>query len=354
MAEDDSQKTEEPTAKKIAKARSEGQVAQSRDLNSWAYLVTATILIVVAFPVLLGHMVRVFVVVIQASSETMRPSELFLFLRDQVIKQIAINLIPILISFLLVALAISWSQFGLLFATKKLEPKLSHISPLKGVKRMFSPKSLVEFLKGLLKIGAVIMIAWWVLLPEFRRVEHVMYLEIHSFMPVWVGVFIKLMVAILMFLFFLAMFDVAWQNHTNKKELRMSRKEVKDERKQSDGSPEIKQRIAKIRNERARTKILETVPESDVVITNPTHYAVALKYDPKTMAAPILMAKGLDKLALKIREIADEHNVPIVENPPLARALYATGELEQEIDPEHYEAVATIIKYVWELKNRKF
>ena len=353
MAEDDSQKTEEPTPKKIEKARGEGNVAQSRDLNSWAYLTVATLLIVLAFPILFGEIANIFVKMMRASSEQFEPSELFEFIRDEVMIDIAFYFLPILITFVLVALTVSWSQFGLLFATKKLQPKIENFSILKGFKRMFSAKSLIEFIKGLFKVSVVGAIALFIVTPEFKKVENIIHAQATEFIPLWIEVFLKMMSGILIFLFFLALFDVAWQNYNHKKQLRMSRKEIKDERKQTDGSPEIKQRIAQIRNERARTRIAEVVPEADVVVTNPTHYAVALKYDPESMVAPVMLAKGLDKLALRIREIAEENNVPIVENPPLARALYDTGEIEQEIDPEHYEAVATVIKYVWELKGKK-
>ncbi|MCH9844408.1 MAG: flagellar biosynthesis protein FlhB [Alphaproteobacteria bacterium] len=352
MAEDDSQKTEEPTQKKIDQARGEGNVANSRDLVSWLILVMFTMLAVVVFPFTFTHLADVLTQSLTVISENLNHAEIFYFVRQTMI-QTAIYILPILFAFMFIGIVGNVSQFGLLFASKKLQPKLSHLSLVKGYKRIFSAKALVEFAKGIVKIALVGAIGIFMLYGNLDDIVNSVHLEVLDALPAFIVLFLKVMSGILITLFFLVLFDVVWQNYTHTKSLRMSRQEVKDERKQSEGSPEIKQRIAQIRNERAKQAVLQNIPEADVVVTNPTHYAVALKYEPSEMSAPMVTGKGADKFALKMREVAQEHNVPIVENAPLARALYETGEINQEVDPDHYEAVAAVIKYVWELKGKK-
>ncbi len=352
MAEDDSQKTEEPTDKKIAKARTDGNVANSRDLVSWMMLLAFTMLAVVIFPYSLKQITLLLIEAITVIPEHLNHAEMLIFVRSTMMK-LALQLVPILFVFVVVAIAAHVAQFGFLAATKKFQPKIENISPLKGYKKIFSAKSLVEFLKGLVKIAVVGAMGIFMLYGDLDIIINSIHLEVFDVMPAFLILFLKVMSGILIVLFFLVIFDVVWQNYTHTKSLRMTRQEVKDERKQSDGSPEIKQRINQIRNERAKQAVLQNIPDADVVVTNPTHYAVALKYDPASMAAPHVTGKGLDKFALKMREVAEENRVPIVENPPLARALYDSAEVNQEVDPDHYEAVAAVIKYVWELKGRK-
>ncbi|MCH9853337.1 MAG: flagellar biosynthesis protein FlhB [Alphaproteobacteria bacterium] len=352
MAEDDSQKTEEPTPKKISKARSDGNVANSRDLVSWLILLVFTMLAAVVLPFTFAHLANVLTQSLTVFSEHLNHAEIFYFVR-QTMMETALYILPILFVFMFIGIVGNVSQFGLLFASKKLEPKFSHLSLVKGYKRIFSAKALVEFGKGIVKIALVGTIGIFMLYGNLDTIINSVHLEVFDALPAFLVLFLKVMSGILIILFFLVLFDVAWQNYTHTKSLRMTRQEVKDERKQSDGSPEVKQRIAQIRNERAKQAVLQNIPDADVVVTNPTHYAVALKYEPSEMSAPMVTGKGADKFALKMREVAQEHNVPIVENAPLARALYETGEINQEVDPDHYEAVAAVIKYVWELKGKK-
>jgi flagellar biosynthetic protein FlhB len=257
-----------------------------------------------------------------------------------------------LIIFVVAAIAGTVLQVGLVFATQKIGFDLSRISPMGGITRLFSPKSGVEFLKNLVKVGAVAAIAGWATLPSMGALKY-MVQEPAEYMPHEIyRLILKLLIAVMSIVTVMAMFDYAYSRFSFMKSMRMSKQEVKEENKQSEGDPVVKARLRSIRMNRARKRMMAAVPKASVVITNPTHFAVALQYDMGASGAPKVVAKGADLVAFKIREIAKENDVPIVENPPLARALYANVEIDREIPPEHYKAVAEIISYVFRLKGK--
>ncbi|HSO43176.1 MAG TPA: flagellar type III secretion system protein FlhB, partial [Rhodospirillales bacterium] len=250
------------------------------------------------------------------------------------------------------AIVANVGQTGLIWAPSRISPQLSRLSLASGAKRLFSLRAFIEFAKGLLKLAAVgticvilgrSLVEDMALLPAvptaglLGRVRDV---------AVW------LVAGTLGVLTLIAGLDVTFQRLSFLKQLRMTKQELRDEIKQSEGDPHIKARIRRLRNERARTRMMAEVPKAAVVITNPTHFAVALAYDMSAMAAPKVVAKGVDTMARRIREVAEENEVPIVENPPLARALYAAVDLNEEIPMEHYQAVAQVIGYVMRLKDR--
>lgn len=254
---------------------------------------------------------------------------------------------------LLVAAAVgaTVSQTGLLWATEKLSPNWSILNPLSGVKRLFSPSALVEFARGLLKTAIVVTAALLLLKPDVERIELCVGLEPGMMMTALHDNLLTLMVWIMAVLGAIGMIDYFYQKWTVNEALKMSRTEVKDELKNAEGDPHIKGHIRKLRVTRARRRMLAAVPKASVVVTNPTHFAVALHYEMGSQGAPRVVAKGADFLALKIREVAEEHKVPIIENPPLARTLYASVELDEEIKPEHYKAVAEVIGFVMRLQR---
>nr|NIR60380.1 flagellar biosynthesis protein FlhB [Gammaproteobacteria bacterium] len=241
---------------------------------------------------------------------------------------------------------------GLVFSTEPIAPKLEKLSLAKGLKRLFSSRSLVEFLKGLAKISIVTAVVVLLLWPEQEVIPNVTAMTAAQFVGMLQGLAVRILVAVLAVMTVIAVLDFLYQKHQHLKRLRMSKQELKEEFKQTEGDPMIKARLRQIRMERARRRMMAAVPEADVVVTNPTHYAVALKYDPQMTEAPVLTAKGIDSIALRMREVAEQHDVPIVENPPLSRALYDNVELDQEIPPEHYRAVAEVIGYVMRLKGK--
>jgi flagellar biosynthetic protein FlhB len=221
---------------------------------------------------------------------------------------------------------------------------------LKGAKRMFGKEALVNFVKGLLKIGIVGALAGAILWSERDSLDLMVQLDPALMGGVVQSLSIKLLLGILTLFFFVAIGDALYQRMSWYKRQRMTRKEIRDEYKQTDGNPEVKAKMRQLRTMRVRRRMMASVPNATVIITNPTHYAIALKFE-KGMAAPICVAKGVDSLALRIRKLAKEHDVPIVENPPLARALHATVDIDEEIPVEHYKAVAEVIGFVLRLRR---
>ncbi len=350
--EDDAQKTEDPSDKKLARAREKGQVASSQEVKSWMVLLGGTAGIVFLAP-FMAQQLRVastrFIEMphaIDVDSVSLQRTMI------DVLTDVALASAPLFGLLLVLALTGNVLQVGWLMAPDKIMPDLSKISLVSGAKRMFSSKALVEFLKGILKLVVVAVVAFGVTVPMLGDIELVSGVPLVETLDRIYALAIRLAAASVAVMTVIAGFDFAWQKYSFHKDMRMSKQEVKDEHKQSEGDPQVKAKIRQLRQQRARQRMMSRVPQADVVITNPTHYAVALEYKIEEMAAPVLVAKGMDHLALRIREVAEENDVPIVENPPLARALYASVELEDQIPPEHFVAVAEVIGYVMRLKGK--
>jgi flagellar biosynthesis protein FlhB len=349
--EDDSQKTEEPTSKKIQKARQKGQVAQSQELKSWAMMLAAASALLILAPGLMSDVRKLGQWVLESSHEIdvgkFEVQHLFFQLSIEVGKIVA----PLFAVLIIVALVIGGAQTGLLVATAKIKPELKKISIIKGFKSKVSVKQLVEFVKSLIKLALVAGVALGLAVPLLGGLELVPMTSLILSLKHLHLVALWLVAGTVAVMTVIAIIDYIFQKYTYIKGLRMTKQEVKDEHKQSEGDPQIKAQIRRIRNERARARMIAAVPQANVVITNPTHYAVALSYKMEEMRAPRLVAKGVDLVALRIRQVAEESDVPIVENPPLARALFASVELDEEIPPEHFKAVAEVIGYVMRLRG---
>ncbi len=349
---DQSQKTEEPTPKKIEEARRRGQVAVSREVNTWMMLLVGTILLAMMAPELSGEIKGIILKFIE------RP-HLIAFDRGnigelmvQLMKDVAgVLALPMIIVFV-IGLATGLVQNGFLLAPKALEPRFDKFNPVQGLRRMVSAQSWMEFAKGIGKVAIVGAVAVIPLLPLLGRLDTLPTFDVGMLPLELQGLVLKLLIGVLAVLAVITVIDFIFQRYQYMKQLRMTKQEVKEEYKQTEGDPSIKNRLRKVRSERAQRRMMQAVPEADVVVTNPTHYAVALKYEPEEMEAPKLVAKGQDLMAPRIREVAEEHGVVIVENPPLAQALYASVELDEEIPPEHYKAVAEVISYVWGVKGK--
>jgi flagellar biosynthetic protein FlhB len=250
-----------------------------------------------------------------------------------------------------IAVVANLIQHRPLVSLSPLAPRLSKISPLSGAQRLFSRDSLDNFAKGLAKIGVVGAVMFYALWPERDRLESMITSDPVVLLPIAQELVLKLFWACIAAMTVIAAADFAYQRQRWWTKHKMTLQEVRDEFKQMEGDPKIKGRIRQIRMERSRRRMMQAVPDATVVVTNPTHYAVALKYD-SSMAAPQCVAKGADDVAMRIRKLADEHRVPIVENPPLARALYASVDIDETIPTEHFKAVAQLIGYVMRLKER--
>lgn len=350
--QDDAQKTEEPTQKRIEQTRKKGQVALSRELNNWLMLLAGTILVAAVAPYIfseLGKLMRHYLE--NAHSIPSAPGGLHIVLGESVWELMRILLMPVLL-FLVAALAGPLLQIGPLFAPEAIKPDLSKISPLQGFKRLFSVRSLVEFAKGILKIALVGLVAFLIISPFYGGIEHLIGLPPVLVLEEISVLVVKMLIGILVVLAVITAIDISFQRQAHLKKIRMTKQEVKDEFKQSEGDPHVKGRLRQLRQERARQRMIAAVPEADVVITNPTHYSIALKYDPDTMDAPICVAKGMDEIAMRIREVAKEHDIVLYENKPLARTLYDTVDIDEIIPAEQYKAVAEIISYVFRLKGK--
>ena len=356
--QDKSQKTEEPTPKRLEDAHKKGQVAKSQELNHLFMLLSITLVILFLSGALFSQIGQAILPFIESPHAIASdPGNIRRVSFEVGVRLIFILAIPIGI-LLFSSIGGNIIQHRPVFSAEQLVPKLNKISILKGAKRLFSPRSLVEFAKSLIKlivIGGVILFVIW---PEKKSLTQLMTIDSIQLFDVIKFLSLKVFISIIIIMFFIAGLDFWFQNLEHKKNLRMSKQDIKDEHKQSEGDPHVRARIRSLRAERSRQRMMADVPNADVVITNPTHFAVALEYDGSNMEAPKLVAKGKNKIALKIREIAEENDVPIVENPPLARGIFASVDLGEEVPPEHYKAVAEVIGYVMKVKGeaarRKF
>lgn len=349
---DESQKTEEPTQKRLQEARRKGQVPVSREINNWVMLLAGTVIIGALSPTIMRQLREILVVYLSdAHAMPSLPGGMFSVLGVLFFKVFAIMALPVII-LMIAAVSGPLLQVGPMFAPEAIQPKLDKISPMSGFKRLFSKNSLMEFCKGLLKMGAIVIVAYVLLSPYYDRIEHMVGLPVPLLLNELMTLVMRLLIGVLVVLIVIAVVDVTFQRMQYQQKMRMTRQEVRDELKQSEGDPHVRARLRQLRQEKARQRMMQAVPDADVVITNPTHYSIALKYKPEEMDAPICVAKGIDQVALRIREIAKEHDIILYENKPLARVLYDTVEIDDFIPAEQYKAVAEIISYVFKLKGR--
>jgi flagellar biosynthetic protein FlhB len=239
------------------------------------------------------------------------------------------------------------------FSGEKLTPKLDKLNPVQGFKRVFGKAAAASFVKSLAKLGVVGAAMGWVLWPHDAELENISLLDPAALLPFIKERVVSMLIALASAAAVIAAIDYVTTRQSYMKRMRMSRREIKDEMRQSDGDPMVKAKLRQIRIERSRKRMMANVPNASVVITNPTHYAIALKYEPGETPAPICLAKGVDAVAQRIREVAQEHNIPLVEDPPLARALFAAADVDEPIPREHYEAVAKVIGFVMRLARRR-
>jgi len=351
------EKTEKATPKKQQKARDEGQVAKSQEVSTAIMLISGFTALRAFSGMMMDSIHGLFHVhynMFATFGET--DFELVYLTRHValVFGQILLLCAPMFIVSIIVGLVMNLLQVGWNPTLKPLRPKGSKLNPLKGFKRIFGMQSLINFIKSMMKlllVGAVVYGMLYNRIPEIRSMLDMEFIEAVDFIG---GIVINIGIAIGVLYIFIALFDYAYTKWKHGKDLRMSKHEVKEEWKQQEGNPQIKSKIKQKMREVSMRRMMQNVPHADVVITNPTHYAVALQYDMMSLkgGAPKLIAKGVDFMAKRIREAAIEDNIPIVENPPLARAIYADVEVDEEIPEELYVAVAEIMAYVFKLKNQ--
>jgi flagellar biosynthetic protein FlhB len=352
MAEnaDGQERTESATPKRLEEARRRGQIPRSRDLSTAAVMMTGGAALYFLGGQLGGNLHGLMTRGLSLSREQALDSSRVLPTLASTAGDALLACLPLFGLVVLAALLAPLALGGWNFSTEALTPKFSRLNPLEGIKRMFSMRSLVELGKGLAKFGVVALIASIVLWNDAAELmalgrEPATSAIVHAIRIAGQG-----LIAVSAGLLLIAGVDVPFQIWQHAKQLKMTRQEVRDEMKESEGSPEIKGRIRQVQQQMARQRMMQDVPKADVVVTNPTHFAVALKYDDKRMRAPIVVAKGVDLVAARIREIATESQVPIFEAPPLARVLYRNVDIGQEIPSSVYVAVAQVLTYVFQLK----
>jgi len=348
------EKTEEPTAKKLSDARKEGQVARSQELIMAASLL-ALFVILKIFVGWIGKKLIVLFPKIYSVFEVFTDDEengtviMMALLRDIILDTVII-LLPIFASAILTAFAINVFQVKWQISLKPLQPKLNKFNPVSGFKKIFSAEKIFELLKAILKIVIIGILAYSTLKDKMNVLFRLIDMELGNAIVEIGDLVLSLGLKISAFYMVIGLGDYIYQKMKFKKEMMMTKQEIKDEFKQTEGDPQVKGRIRQKMREAARRRMMQRLPEADVVITNPTHFACALKYDKSQNDAPVLIAKGADYLAERIKEVARENFVPIVENKPLARMLYYNVELEQEIPEELYQMAAEVLRYVYSLK----
>ncbi|WP_243047633.1 flagellar biosynthesis protein FlhB [Dyella sp. RRB7] len=353
MAEnnDDQERTEQPSEKRLREAREKGDIPRSRDLSGAVVVLAGVATLISGGHQSLEHIRRIYGFGLSYGRDALFSDELPARILNMALHEAMALLAPVALATLLAALAAPILLGGLSFSAQALEPKLERLDPISGLGRIFALRGLVELAKSLAKlllIGTVLVMVmknWQDDLMATGRGE------VGAGMVMSFGL---LGHAALLFGSILALIggaDALYQKFDYNKRLRMSRQELKDESKESDGNPELKGRIRQLQFQMARKRMMQELPKADVVITNPTHFAVALRYDEGRMGAPRVIAKGVDELAQQIRLVASSHRVPLVEAPPLARALYATTQLDREIPASLYVAVAQVLAYVFQLKQ---
>jgi flagellar biosynthetic protein FlhB len=348
-----SQKTEEPTQKRLDEALERGQIAHSKEITNFVMLLLMTVLVIFMLPEMMKaatlHL-RSYVTEVHNFHCDYDADDLFrLFLK--ILGEIALLvMVPFLIA-MSAGIVGNVIQHGLIYAPEAMAPKISKISPFAGVKRMFSMRTVLELVKGLVRMTVIGATIWMVVRQDIAAILALHDVELASAMLHLLKIISRMLIAICFMQGIIALIDYLYERHAYLQNLRMTKQEVKDELKQSEGDPLIKSKIRGLRLERAKRRIVVIVPEATVIITNPTHLSIALQYH-DDMPAPKVIAKGQDQLALQIREVAKQHSIPLIENKILARTLYDSVDWDQYIKPEHFKAVAQIMTKLRNIRNK--
>lgn len=352
MPEDKSSKTEAPTPRRLSQARQKGQVAKSMEVNTCAVLMAALFTMLFSASYMYEMISQMMAGSLSTVAQTsIEGADLFSFFIQKV-KYMALIMAPILVIVPAIGLLSNFLQVGALFTVEPLQPKLSKLNPISGFSKLFSARSFVELFKSIFKISIIATVAYQTIKSDFDTI-----IVLGDMTPAQIGHFtmslsFEIFLKTIWALTVMAAIDYAFQKWQHMRDMKMTKQEVKEDMKQTEGDPKVKSRIRSIQREMARKRMMAAVPEADVVVTNPTHLAIALLYQAEKSEAPMVVAKGQGALAERIKEIAKEHDVPIMEDKPLARALYKAVEVDEEIPVLFYQAVAEILSYVYRLKGK--
>jgi len=353
MAEQDDERTEEPTPRKLEQAREKGDIVYSPEVGAALSLIALTGVVAFMAGPIASQMAHAFIGFLATPDQySTQPGAL-----EAIMGAVGLKLLTI---FGLMCLALAgagvaarYVQDRATFTSEKLSPKFAKLNPVEGFKRVFGKAAASAFLKSLAKLAVVGGVMVWALWPKDASLENMSLFDPSALLPYVQDRVVAMLIALASASALIAVVDYVFTRQSYMKRQRMSRREIKEELRQQDGDPMVRAKLRAIRMERSRRRMIANVPNASVVITNPTHYAVALKYEPGETPAPICLAMGVDAAAQRIRDVAQEHDIPIVEDPPLARALFATADIDQPIPKEHYEAVAKVIGFVMRLARRR-
>ncbi len=352
MGEDSGEKTEEPTPHKLSELRKKGQVSKSKDFTSAVIVTVAYLALKIFSPGIYDRISEIMFVSLDFIGIELTFS-VALYLLGQVLITFFYVIIPLLAVNLIVAIIVEFLQVGPVFSLDPLAPNLGKLNPIEGFKKMFALKQFVELLKSILKMGVVIWIIYYVLAEDFILVLLAQELTPIQTLIIAADLMFKIIIRVAIFYLIIAILDLFYQRAEFIKQNKMSKKEIKDEYKRLEGDPLVKQRQRETQMQMSQGRQMGAVPDADVVVTNPIFIAIAIQYKPNKMMAPKIIAKGKRLIASDIRKIAEEHFIPIVENPPLARNLYDSTQPGSDVPPIYYKAVAQILAFVYKLKQKK-
>ena len=352
-AGDDQEKTEEPTGKKIEDARNKGNVPKSADAAGFVTLLVGIVAIVMMLPYFGEKFLNIYYYCMQSMGEEITVKNV-MNLTITIIIQMVLAVLPLAALIMVAGVMGNVMQFGFVFTAEPLTPDLKKIDPISGIGRLFSMKKAVESVKIILKVSAVFGVAFYFFLTFVKELPGTIFFNMVDQL-LWLKEKLLILAAVMLLLFMaIAIADIFITRFNYFKDLRMSKQEVKDEFKQMEGDPQVKGRIRSLQMQAAKKRMMQNIPAADVVITNPTHYAVALRYDKEQEDAPVVLAKGVDFLALQIRKIAIQNDIDILENPPLARELYKLCDVNQQIPAQLFGAVAEVLSQIYKQNLQKF
>ena len=353
MAEnsDGTEKSEEPTAKRIEEARKKGQIPRSKELTTVLMTLAAAVFLLMYGGVMIQDIMQIMNKGLSFQRDIAFDEQKLFGLIISIVQDSIYMVLPFILLMVLIALIAPTLLGGWSFSAKAMAPKFSKLNPVSGIKRMFSASALLELFKALAKFTLVISMAIFFMYTVFGEILALGIEPLKLAMAHSGELIIKAFIFVSLSLLVVAAIDVPFQLWNHNRQLKMTKQEVKEEFKQQEGNPEVKGRIRQVQREMSQRRMMQKVPEADVVITNPTHYAVALKYDPESMNEPVVLAMGVDFMAAQIRTIAQENQISIIEAPPLARALYYNAEVDKPIPYDLFRAVASVLAYVYQLKN---
>lgn len=352
-SESSGEKTEDPSQHRIDEFRKRGEVASSKELTSVLTLAACILTMGISMMFIYETLALFIEWIYTQELEKAFTEPFFKKIAERTIETALICAAPVFSVVFIISIASNVMQFGFLWSPEVLQMKPERLNPVEGVKKLFSMKSIVEAIKGMFKFTIILFIVYWFMKEELNTFRGFLHHDFLYSFDYGKDLLVRLSLSIVLGMLVVALGDFGYQKYTYLQKIKQTKEQAKKEQKEQDGNPEIKQRIRAIQRDASQRRMIQDIPNADVIITNPTHISVALKYDPKTMISPEVIAKGADFMAMRIREVAKEHNIPMVENVPLARTLYKTVKVGAIVPRGLYKAIAEVLAFVYKLKKKR-